>query len=104
MDRFGKDDSSNKRADDMKCALSGPTLYILCGLPFAGKTTLARALFKHCGFVHLDLDSTARAKGLFPEEGVDDEQWSQIFREAYECTAALLVSGKSVVFDAMNTD
>jgi predicted ATPase len=34
---------------------SKPTLYILCGLPFSGKTTLARALADRCGFVHTEV-------------------------------------------------
>ena len=79
------------------------TLYILCGLPFSGKTTLAQALADQCGFVHLDLDAMARVNNLFPEESINDEQWSDIFREAYQQTAALLASGKSVVFDAVNS-
>jgi len=81
-----------------------PTLYIMCGLPFSGKTTLARALASQCGFVHLDLDSLARAKGLFPEEGINDEQWGRVFRELHQQVAVLLTSGKSVVFDAVNYD
>jgi predicted kinase len=81
-----------------------PVLYILCGLPFSGKTTLARALANQCGFVHLDLDALARTKDLLPEEGINDEQWSDVFREVYEQLMILLKSGKSVVFDAVNYD
>lgn len=81
-----------------------PTLYVMCGLPFSGKTTLARALANQCGFVHLDLDAIARAKSLFPEEGISDEQWGQVFREVYRQVATLLTSGKSVIFDAVNYD
>src|SRR5687768_15063972 len=80
------------------------TLYIMCGLPFSGKTTLARTLANECGFVHLDLDAIARANSLFPEEGINDEQWGQVFREVYRQVVALLISGKSVVFDAVNYD
>jgi predicted kinase len=80
------------------------TLYILCGLPFSGKTTLARALASRCGFVHLDLDAIARAKNLFPEEGINDEQWGQVFREVHLQAADVLTAGKSVVFDAVNYD
>jgi predicted kinase len=76
----------------------------MCGLPFSGKTTLAHALANQCGFVHLDLDAIARAKGLFPEAGIHDEQWGRVFREVYRQVAALLTSGKSVVFDAVNYD
>ena len=80
------------------------TLYIMCGLPFSGKTTLARVIANQCGFVHLDLDAIARAKGLFPEEGINDEQWGQMFREVYQEVGTLLTKGKSVVFDAVNYD
>jgi predicted kinase len=80
------------------------TLYIMCGLPFSGKTTLAHALANQCGFIHLDLDALARAKNLFPEEGINDEQWGYLFSEAYQQLAILLASGKSVVVDAVNFD
>ena len=80
------------------------TLYILCGLPFSGKTTLASALADNCGFVHLDLDALARAKSLSPEAGINDEQWGRIFTEVYQQVAALLASGKSVLVDAVNYD
>lgn len=33
-----------------------PRLYILCGLPFSGKTTLAKKLEKRLGFVLIDID------------------------------------------------
>jgi len=80
------------------------TLYIMCGLPFSGKTTLAHALASECGLVHLDLDALARAKSLFPEDGINDEQWGYIFGEIYQQVAALLASGESVVVDAVNFD
>ena len=80
------------------------TLYILCGLPFSGKTTMAHAIAYQCGFVHLDLDALARAKRFYPEEGISDEQWGRIFGEVYQQVAALLASGDSVVVDAVNYD
>jgi predicted kinase len=80
------------------------TLYIMCGLPFSGKTTLARTLADQCGLIHLDLDAIAREKSLFPEEGISDQQWGQVFREVYQQVVILLTAGKSVVFDAVNYD
>ena len=80
------------------------TLYILCGLPFSGKTTLAQSLASQFGFVHLDLDAIARAKNLFPEKGINDEQWGHVFEEVYQQIAAFLTSGKTVVVDAVNYD
>jgi predicted kinase len=84
--------------------MAKPALYIMCGLPFSGKTTLARALANRCGSVHLDLDAMARGKNLFPEEGINAEQWGQVFREVHRQIAALLTSGRSVIFDAVNQD
>jgi len=80
------------------------TLYIMCGLPFSGKTTLAQSLATECDLVHLDLDVIAREKSLLPEEGIDDEEWGHIFREVYQQAAALLASGQSVIVDAVNFD
>jgi len=79
-------------------------LYILCGLPFSGKTTLALALADQHNCVHLDLDALASLKGFSPEEEITDKQWSLMFREAHKQLAALLSAGRSVVFDAVNYD
>ena len=80
------------------------TLYLMCGLPFSGKTTLAQSLAAQCGFVHLDLDVLAREKSLLPEEGINDEQWGHIFHDVYQQVATLLASGQSVIVDAVNFD
>jgi predicted kinase len=84
--------------------MSKSTLYLMCGLPFSGKTTLAHALADRYGFVHLDLDALARARSLFPDEGVRDEQWGEIFDDVYQQVAAILAGGESVVVDAVNYD
>src|SRR6266542_309656 len=78
------------------------TVYILCGLPFSGKTTLARALAKQRGFIHMDVDALARQLGEQPGEGISDERWGQIFREAHLQLTNLLLTGHSVIFDAVN--
>ncbi len=84
--------------------MSITTLYIMCGLPFSGKTTLAHALADQYDCAHLDLDSLANLAGFSPEEGIDHKQWGLLFSEAHQQLAALLHSGKSVVFDAVNYD
>jgi predicted kinase len=88
----------------MRYAMPKPILYILCGLPFSGKTTFARILANQCDFIHLDLDALVRAKNLFPEEGINEEQWGAVFREVQQQVAGLLTSGKSVIVDAVNYD
>ena len=77
-------------------------VYILCGVPFSGKTTLARKLAEQRGFVHLDVDALARQLGEQPGDGISDERWGQIFREAHLHLVKLLTTGQSVIFDAVN--
>jgi predicted kinase len=85
-------------------SLTLPTVYLLCGLPFSGKTTLAQTLAQRCGFVHVDVDGMARDKGLRPDQGISEVLWAQVFDAAYQRLLTLLASGKSVLFDAVNYD
>ena len=62
---------------------SGRRLYVLCGLPFAGKSTLARELAARLGLAHLEGDQIHREQGL----GGDDRrltraEWVAAYRES----------------------
>jgi len=37
--------------------MNRPRLYIVCGLPFAGKSTLTRELVRQCGYHAIDVDA-----------------------------------------------
>lgn len=80
--------------------MSEPTLYILCGLPFAGKTTLAKELVKHFGFVHIDIDqiNTNFCVGL-RGASISQEEWEITYTEAYKQLGDTLDSGQSVLFE-----
>ncbi len=41
-----------------------PRVYILCGLPFAGKTTLARTLAQHLDLPRVSIDEINGERGL----------------------------------------
>lgn len=75
-----------------------PTQYILCGIPFSGKTTLGKALEKHLGFVHINLDDIKKEKGCgdISDDDVPDKVWKQIFGEADRRLIKALKGGKSV--------
>jgi len=56
--------------------------YLLVGLPFAGKTTLAKELEKRFGFVRLSVDDVKFELGYsgVGDDDVPDEAWEKIFR------------------------
>jgi predicted kinase len=79
------------------------SLYILCGLPFAGKTTLARALAAQCGCAHIEIDAINTARGLgLAGAALTPTEWDETYRLAFEQLAAALRSGRSAISDAAN--
>lgn len=80
------------------------TLLILCGLPFAGKTVLARRLNERYGFPVVSVDAIRFAHG-FPwieNSPITAADWDRIFAESYDRTRELLREGKTVVYDCAN--
>ncbi len=78
-----------------------PCLYILCGLPFTGKTTLARALERQLGIALVELDAINSARGVgLRGEAISPEEWDRTYAEAYRQLDTFLAAGQSVLFDA----
>lgn len=75
------------------------TLYIMCGLAFAGKTTVARALARRLGAIVVSLDEINLERGLRGGEGVPVEEWERTHRIALARTHELMQAGKDVVID-----
>ena len=64
--------------------MSQPYVYLLCGLPFAGKTTLAKALEDWLGVTRVALDEINTKTGFGNEEtGLSPEEWTATYQEAY---------------------
>ncbi|MDP9370345.1 MAG: ATP-binding protein [Chloroflexota bacterium] len=83
--------------------MTSPRLLIMCGLPFSGKSTLARELAARLRFVHLELDAVNVERGAGLDGGViTREDWLAAYRESYRRLDGLLNEGCSVVFDATN--
>lgn len=79
-----------------------PCLYILCGLPFAGKTTLARAL-ERSGISRVAIDDINTERGIWDDEtGMSPEEWTNTYNEAYRRIGLLLSQGKSAIDDSVN--
>src|SRR5215212_10518349 len=78
-------------------------LFLLCGLPFSGKSTMGRALETQLGIVHIEVDRHHLDRdGAFPERRVQRPEWISAYRAAYAQVEAALDAGKSVVFDAVS--
>lgn len=72
--------------------------YLLCGLPFSGKTTLGKKLQEKLGFVHINLDKIKAEKsyGKISDDDVPDKVWESIFMEANKKLTEALKSNKNV--------
>jgi predicted kinase len=76
-----------------------PKLIIICGVSFAGKSTLGQAIARRFGYEQVDVDDTKFA--LFGPD-IRDEQlsradWEHMYAETYRLIAEYLRAGKSVV-------
>src|SRR4030042_3295306 len=79
-------------------------LYILCGIPFSGKSFLAKEIEKKFGHTRVDLDDV---KFELYGENVKDEylkqkDWDILYREGHRKVESLLQKGKTVVYDTGN--
>lgn len=78
------------------------TIYIMCGLPFSGKTTLSKAISEHQGIPRVSFDETwlavEKEKGSIPGTG-DTERGQYVNETCEEIAQNHLCEGKSVVYD-----
>ena len=83
-----------------------PTLYILCGLPFSGKTVLTKQLVEKLDFAKVNIDDIKFSHGYewADDDHVPDKAWDKIFKESHEQTIKYLKEGKSVLYDCANLD
>jgi predicted kinase len=80
-----------------------PTLYILCGLPGAGKTTLAKAIATTRDIAHISLDHIKADEGFFvSDHDVPEADWSGIIDVVHASLLMPLRVGRDVIFDASN--
>lgn len=77
-----------------------PWLIMMCGLPFAGKSTLAVAIARTFSIpvVSLDAINTARGIGL-NGAAIAPDQWAATYAEAYRQLEMHLASGQSAIYD-----
>ena len=78
------------------------TLYLLCGLAFSGKSTLAAVIRRRLGCALVSLDDLNARRGLHGGLGIPDEEWARTHREALGEVDAALHAGRSVIVDDTN--
>ena len=78
-------------------------LYILCGLPFAGKTTLAREIVQRFGYTCIEPDAMHHERGHGADgTAIPGHVWGETYAESYRWVDQLLAQGQAVVYDAPN--
>jgi len=78
------------------------TLYLLCGLAFSGKSTLAAAVRRRLGCALVSLDELNARRGLHGGLGIPEEEWARTHQEALLAVEAALQAGCTVIVDDTN--
>jgi len=79
-------------------------LYILCGIPFSGKSTLASILAEKLNFVRIDLDDIKFELygSQIKDEELEQKDWDKVYQEMYRRIENTLKKGKTVIHDTGN--
>lgn len=72
---------------------------LMCGLSFAGKSTLAARLAEALPASLVSLDLINEERGLYGGQGIPLEEWAETNRIAHERGRELLDAGRHVVVD-----
>jgi predicted kinase len=84
---------------------SSPLLIVLCGRPFAGKTTLAKALSDALRVPRVSIDDAIASVSPWDvAAGLDAHAWEAVFAAVAQRLLRHLRAGESVIYDARNHD
>ena len=83
---------------------SQKTLLILCGLPYSGKSYLAKKLIEATECTYVSIDTIFHAHGFdwTTNKLPDSHTWSEIFTDTYNQTKVALLKGENVLYDSTN--
>jgi predicted kinase len=73
-------------------------LYVVSGLPYAGKSVLSRELVLRFGFGYASVDDEI-TDGRYDVTAMSQQDWNDVYSRAYDRLETLLQGGGSVVFD-----
>ncbi|WP_040447613.1 ATP-binding protein [Ktedonobacter racemifer] len=75
------------------------TLYLVCGAPFSGKTTLAKQIAERTQSVSVSLDDLMRQRGLDLSRPQPAEEWEKAHQQCIQLLDTLMHQEKNVVLD-----
>ncbi len=78
------------------------TLYLMCGAPFSGKTTLAQALASKTESQYLSLGDMMRQRGLDLSQAQPVEEWEKTHQICLQRMDALMHEQVSIALDDTN--
>ena len=77
-------------------------LFMMCGIAFSGKTTVAKQLSKALDCPYLSLDDINAERGLHGGEGIAAEEWERTHRIALQRVRKLVAEREDIVLDDTN--
>ncbi|MEH2007682.1 ATP-binding protein [Nostoc sp.] len=79
------------------------TLYLLCGLAFSGKSTLAKAIVNYLNCAYVSLDDINKERGLgFGGDGISVEKWENTHQIAIGLLDNLMQLEQDIILDDTN--
>ena len=84
---------------------TGNRLIVICGLSFAGKSTLGAAICSEFGHAQVDVDETKDeifGPGVNDDEDLSPKEWTRIYTATDDKIVSLLRNGHSVVDASRN--
>ncbi|MCX6738554.1 MAG: ATP-binding protein [Candidatus Parcubacteria bacterium] len=87
-----------------KIRTSDRTLFILCGLPYSGKTFFSEKIRKEVDCAYVSIDDIFHSYDYDWNTSTlpDEKAWDEIFLEASEQTKNALARGENVLYDSTN--
>jgi predicted kinase len=66
-------------------------LYLLCGMPFSGKTTLLPLLCEYLNCPYISLDDINKQRGLNGGDGISVQEWRKLLKNIKQMKLLLLI-------------
>ncbi len=79
------------------------TLYLLCGLAFSGKSTLAKTMVDYLNCAYVSLDDINKKRGLgFGGDGIPSQEWEKTHHVAIGILENLMQLEQDIILDDTN--